>query len=207
MKRWLMHWQRPDWAHELDFVGPRVRTAAWAWGCLLAGILAAAWVWPQVVQVDADLADAQQTLKRLQRAAHQQVLALQAPAVSASRAGQADQAPGLTPESAQRAAQLAQWLGYPWMTVIERVESAGQAEQVVMLSFSLDIGTLGSRADSAPDVRVTAAVRDDASALRWAQTQGPSAQLLSRERLSTSFATASGAYDWRAEASWTGGAP
>ena len=81
------------------------------------------------------------------------------------------------------------------------------AEQAVMLSFSLDIATLGSKPNTFPDVRVAAAVRDDASALRWAQALGASGQLLSRERLSSSFTAIAGQYDWRAQASWPGGTP
>jgi hypothetical protein len=194
----------PAWAGELDFVGPRARTAPWAWGLLLAGLLALAWVLPQLTQVEADLQEAQQTLKRLDRAAHQQAVAAQAPQVLPDKA---DLAPPLSGDSAQHAAQLAQWLAYPWMRVMDQVDAAAHGEQAVMLSFSLDLATLGSKPGVWPEVRVSAAVRDDASALRWAQAQGPSAQLLSRERLGTTFVAANGQYDWRAETSWAGGTP
>lgn len=201
----LIRRRRAAWADELDFVGPRVRTSVWAWILLLAGATTAAWVLPQVNQADADLSQAQHDLKRMQRAERQQVLAEQAPRVA--RDTNTPQAPVLTPESARQAAQLAQWLAYPWMQVISQVEDAAQAESAVMLSFSLDISTLASKGVVRPDVRLAAAVRDDASALRWAQSHGAGAQLLSREHLGASFATAAGAYEWRAEASWPGGAP
>lgn len=195
---------RPHWADELDFVGPRVRTAAWAWALLLAGLVAMATVWPLIQQADADLLEAQAMLKRLQRAAHQQRLAATMPR-PAKVPG--DSTPALTPESARRAAQLAQWLAYPWMAVIGQAESAAHAEQAVMLSFTLDLATLGSAPDNWPSAQVSVAIRDDASALRWAQAHGAHAQLLSRERLAASFVSAAGPYDWRAEATWPGGAP
>lgn len=204
MTRRLSFRRRRNWAESLDFAGPRVRTAPWAWGLMLAGLVSAAWVWPMVMQVDADMAEAQDTVKRLARAAHQRAVAAKVPThlVAGKQA-----VPGLTPEAAHHAAQLAQWLAYPWLDVLDQVESAALAEQVVMLSFSLNLSALGSSPDSQPDVRVAAAVRDDASALRWAHAQGPSAQLLSRERLGTSFVAAAGQYDWRAEVTWAGGTP
>lgn len=195
---------RPQWAQELDFVGPRVRTAPWAWALLLAGLVAVATELPLISQADADLLEAQTTLKRLQRAAHQQRLAAATPRASQA---EGDAVATLTPESARRAAQVAQWLAYPWMAVIGQAESAAHTEQAVLLSFNLDLATLGSAPDAWPAAHVSAAVRDDASALRWAQAHGAHAQLLSRERLAASFESVAGTYDGRAEAMWPGGAP
>lgn len=205
MKRLLMRWMGPSqWAQELDFVGPRLSPSPWSWLLLLLGLVALGVVLPQVQDAFAQQAEAQATLKRLQRAVHQQTIAAKAPKEVVR---QADQAPPLSPESAQHAAQVAQWLGYPWLSLLDQVDAAAKTEQVVMLAFNLDLATLGSRADSVPDVRLSAAVRDDASALRWVQVQGVSAQLLSRERLGTPFMVATGNYEWRAEALLAGGSP
>jgi hypothetical protein len=56
-------------------------------------------------------------------------------------------------------------------------------------------------------VHLVAAVRDDASALRWTQALGPSAQLQVRERLAQPFMSVDGPYDWRVEATWSGELP
>jgi hypothetical protein len=201
----LTKWGRQhDWADELDFVGPRVRTASWSWVLLLAGLTAAVWVWPMVTQTDADMAQAQLDLKRLQRAVHQREVEVKATqSAQIKGTGKA----GLTSESMRHAAELAQGLGYPWMQVISKVEQAAQAEKAVMLAFSLDISTLATAPDAQPDVRMAAAVRDDESALRWAQTLGSTAQLRGRERLATPFTSTAGAYDWRVEAVWSGESP
>jgi hypothetical protein len=202
-RRWTLSRPRA-WADALDFVGPRVRTASWSWTLLLAGVVAVAWVVPQVNQAEQALVDAQADLKRLQRAAHQQKLAQTAPVRPDAKA---DQAPALGSESARQAAQLAQWLGYPWMTTLSGLEEAAKAEHAVMLSLSLDVASLGARPDAWPEAHLGAAVTDDAAALRWVQAQGPSAQLVSRERLSTPFAVGSANYGWRVEAVVAGGAP
>lgn len=204
MRQGRLSWRAPRWAQALDFVGPRVHTALWSWFLLACGLLAAGMLAPRIDQIEQDRRDAQISLQRLNRAAHQQALAAKAPVLPD---GKGVQAPPLTPDTAARAAQLAQWLGYPWMAVMRQIETTAQAEQAVMLSFSLDLATLGSKAGRLPDIRVSAAVQDDTSALRWAQAQGPSAQLLSRERLSTPFAAAAGQYDWRVEATWSGEEP
>ena len=193
-----------SWADELDFIGPRIRTAPWAWALLLAGLLASGWTGVQLSQVDGDMADAQQVLKRLQRAAHQQQV--QAMATSQPKA-QAAGAHGLSPDAARHAAQVAQWLAYPWVSTLQQVEMAAQAQQAVMLSFNLDLSTLAAQADAVPDILVTAAIKDDDAALRWAQAQGPSAALRNRVRLATPFVTAAGSYEWRAEAAMPGWQP
>lgn len=192
------------WADELDFVGPRVQTAPWAWALLLFGLLACAWTWAAVTRVEIDMADAQQAVKRLQRAAHQEQVNAQARS-QPSKAGA--QSSNLSPDAARHAAQLAQWLAYPWLSVLEQVEVSSQTEQAVMLSFSLDLAPLAVQAQAAPEVRVVAAIKDDDAALRWAHSQGLSAQLLNRERLATPLVTAAGRYDWRVEASWPGVQP
>ena len=196
--------REPAWADELDFVGPRVRTAPWAWAVLLLGLLVGAWSWSQVQRVDTDMRDAQQMLKRLERAQHQShidKLAQRQATVKGTAAS------GLSPDKARHAAQVAQWLAYPWVTALELVEATAQAEQAVMLSFSLDLAPLAVQPDRAPEVHVEAAVKDDDAALRWAHAHGSTAQLLKREKLALPFVTAVGSYEWRAQASWLGAQP
>lgn len=209
MSAWMTRWQRPAWADELDFVGPRVRTAPWAWAVLLAGVLAMGWALPQVQQADEDLAEAHSLLKRLQRASHQQALAAKAQALRpvGGAASEANAPPVLKAEVARQAAQWAQWLAYPWLRVLGEVEAAAQSERAVMLSFSLDLATLASADKAWPEARLSAAVRDDAAALKWAQALGPQAQLLTRDKASQPFTNAAGTYAWRAEAVWAGGQP
>ena len=211
-KQWAsLRASQPAWSDELDFVGPRVRMASWSWVLLLAGLTAAAWVWPMVVQADADMAQTQVDLKRLQRAVHQHKVDAQAAQLAqAGSGGEGGKGPGqtgLTPEAMRHAAELAQSLGYPWMQVITQVEQAAQAEKAVMLAFSLDLNGLATAPDAQPEVRMAAAVRDDESALRWAQTLGSSAQLRGREKLSVPFTAPSGTYAWRVEAAWSGESP
>lgn len=195
---------RHAWADELDFVGPRVRTASWSWVLLLAGVTAAAWLWPMVTQADSDMVQAQLDLKRLQRAVHQHAVAVKVEQVVQSKD---PSRAGLNTESMRHAAELAQGLGYPWMRVLTQVEQAAQAEKTVMLAFSLDTSTLATAPDAQPEVRMAAAVRDDESALRWAQTLGSTAQLRGREKLGTPFTATAGAYEWRVEAAWSGETP
>lgn len=195
---------QPQWANELDFVGPRVAPSPWSWLLLLTGLIVWAFILPQLQTLETDRADAEATLKRLQRAEHQQKVAVR---------GSQGQAPGkvsvpvLNQDSAVHAAQLAQWLGYPWMAMLDQVEAAAQAQDAVMLGLSLDLSTLASKADASPDLRLSAAVKDDGSALRWVQAQGQGGQLLSRERLSAPFVSAQGSYEWRVEATVSGEQP
>ncbi len=198
--------RQPAWADQLDFVGPRVRTARWSWVCLLAGVVAVAWVIPEVNEAQAELAQAHADVARLRRAAHQADVVRRAVAVG-QPATPADAAPPLTGDAARQAAQLAQWLAYPWLKQLARVEAAAQAEQAVMLSFSLDLSPLASRPDAWPEMRLAAAVRDDVAALRWTQTLSPQAQLLSRERLSTPITVGAATFEWRVEALLGGATP
>lgn len=204
MKMGRLAGRESAWVDELDFVGPRVRTAPWAWAVLLLGLLACTWTWSQVERLDADMHDAQQVLKRLERAKHQEHIDALARTPSIAKGGGAV---SLSPDKARHAAQLAQYLAYPWLAALAQVEASAQEEQAVMLSFSLDLTTLGAQADSAPEAHVEAAIKDDDAALRWAHAQGPTAQLLKREKLASPFVTAQGSYEWRAQASWAGAQP
>lgn len=206
MKVLRMAVRQPAWAEQLDFVGPRVRTASWAWVCLLAGVAAVGWVLPAVNDAQSEQAQAQADLARLRRAAHQADVVRKAAAMGQA-AAPIDAAPPLTGDAARQAAQLAQWLAYPWLKQLTRVEAAAQAEHAVMLSFSLDLSPLASRPDAWPELRLAAAVLDDVSGLRWAQTLGPDAQLLSRERLSTPIPVGTASFAWRVEALLGGATP
>ena len=205
LQKWgIQQVNRHEWADELDFVGPRVRTASWSWVLLLAGLTAAVWVWPMVTQADADMSLAQLDLKRLQRAVHQHTVEVKATQLVQSKD---PSKAGLSAEAMRHAAELSQSLGYPWMRVITQVEQAAQSEKAVMLAFSLDTSTLATAPDAQPDVRMAAAVRDDESALRWAQTLGSTAQLRGREKLAMPFTATTGTYEWRVEAVWSGETP
>lgn len=200
-------WSRPDWADELDFLNPRVRTAPWAWLLLLAGLLAVSTVMPMVSAADAEVAEAQDAVRRLQRATHQETLRNKAQAMVTSRTSGGDAATQFTTERVRAANRMAQTLAYPWMQVLTQVETVAQTRQAVLLSFSLDLGALDGRPDARADVRLSAAVADDTQALQWAQAHGPQARLHSRDRLSKPVETSSGRYAWRAQAQWPGVLP
>jgi hypothetical protein len=204
--------QEPTWAQSLNLAGPRLPTASWAWVLLLAGLTALAWVLPQVQQLEAEQAQAQADVQRLQRARHQ--MEVQALAQTrAARPAHADAAKDgglasvLNEGNATRAAQLMQWLGFPWMATLQQADEAAQAEHALMLGFNLDLSNLGTGPQTLAWARMSAAVMDDAAALRWVQALGAQAQLMSRDKLGTPFDTARGPYAWRAEISWPGGQP
>ncbi len=202
----------PAWTQSLNLAGPRLPTASWAWVLLLAGLTALAWVLPQAQQADEALTQAQADVQRLQRARHQ--LDVQAQALTrAARPLHADEGKDaaasalLNDGNAARAAQLMQWLGFPWMATLQQADEAAQAEHALMLGFNLDLSNLGAGPQALAWARMSAAVMDDAAALRWAQALGPQAQLMSRDKLGTPVDTARGPYTWRAEISWPGVQP
>ncbi|MES2089037.1 MAG: hypothetical protein V4532_03505 [Pseudomonadota bacterium] len=192
-------WQT-TWADGLDFVGPRVRTALWSWALLVGGLAACMAVSEQAQQFITHRDEAQAMLHRLERAQHQQTMARAAPR-AASSPGQAVAQP-LDDATLRQAVRVAQQLAYPWPAVIERVEQSAQQEHAVLTGFSLDISSLGGKGETRPQVRLQAALHDDASALRWVAAHGDQAQMLGRDALSTPFDTAQGHYALRAEAVW-----
>ncbi|MDI1257901.1 hypothetical protein [Aquabacterium sp.] len=197
-------WQS-GWADELDFAGPRVRTALWSWALLILGVAACMAVAEQAQEAAVAQAEAQAMLHRLERAQHQQTMARAAPR-AASAAGPAARQK-LDEAATRQAAQVAQWLAYPWSAVIGRVEQSALQERAVLTGFSLDISSLGAaKLDVRPPVRLQAALRDDASALRWVAAHGEGAQMLGRSALSTPFEAMTGHYGLRAEATWPAGA-
>ncbi|CAH0351538.1 hypothetical protein [Aquabacterium sp. CECT 9606] len=196
-------WQ-PGWADALDFVGPRVRTALWSWVLLIIGVAASMAVAERAQQGVVAQAEAQATLHRLERARHQLTMARAAPRSASAPSQPTSQK--LDEASTRQAVQVAQWLAYPWSEVIAKVEQSAQQEQAVLTGFSLDIGSLGAKLDAPPPVRLQAALRDDASALRWVAAHGEGAQMLGRSALSAPFETMTGHYALRAEAVWPAGA-
>ncbi len=214
----LMRSPVPTWTQSLNLAGPRLPTASWAWVLLLAGLTALAWVLPQVQQADADLAQAQADVQRLQRARHQLDVQAQAQAraatlpaavdgAAASANAKADPTGLLNDGNAARAAQLMQWLAFPWVATLQQADEAAQAERALLLGFNLELSNLGAGPQAQAWARMSAAVTDDAAALRWAQALGPQAQLMSRDKLGTPVDTARGPYAWRAEVSWPGAQP
>lgn len=215
----LVEWTRPEipgwtapWAEALDFVGPRVRTALWSWALLVLGMAACMAVAEQAQTVLTAQEGTAATLRRLERARHQQTLAQAPPRSAASVASAASgaqaKAGALDDASLKQAARVAQLLAYPWPTVIGRMEQAAQREHAVLTGFSLDINSLAGRPDALDQARLQAAVPDDAAALRWVAAHGDGAQLLGRDTLATPFDTALGHYALRAEAQWlAGGVP
>jgi hypothetical protein len=197
--------QAPNWTEALNLAGPRVRTASWAWVLCLAGLTAAAWVWPQVEHLEAEAAQVQADLQRLQRARHQADLAMQARSRGAQ--GEAASTATLTPDQAVHAAQLLRWLAYPWVDTLQAADESAQQAQALLLGFSLDLGGWNGQPQTRAWARMSAAVVDDAAALRWSQALGPQAQLISRDRLGTPVASAQGLYAARAELSWPGVIP
>lgn len=182
----------PDWAAQLDFVGPRVRTSIWGWILLLAGLSVLAVYADDLLTVQADQAQAQDTLRRLARAQHQLKLVQQAREAAARKP--AGQEARLSADGYQHAAQLAQWLGFDWAGVWGQVEAQASLDKVLVTGFSLDLNTLGSREGVFPELQLHAVVMDDAAALQWASHMGLGAQLKARETLATPVITGHGTY-------------
>jgi hypothetical protein len=203
LDRMRLRGSQTDWANELDFTGPRIRPARWAWLLLLAGCAAVMSVMPMVNEVEAALQAEQDTLKRLQRATQQHAMRQS----TALRQGEGRGDTTLKPEAMAQAARLARSLSYPWLPLLNRVEAAAQARQAVLLSFGLDLSSMDARSIAMPDARISAAVVDDEQALAWVQAHGVGAQWLGRERLATALNTEAGIYAWRADALLEGGAP
>jgi len=180
------------WADQLDFIGPRVRTSAWGWLALLVGMSVLAVQLDDYAAAEAEHAQAQDNLRRLQRAQHQASLAHKA-LESAARKPEGLQAT-LTPDGYQHAAQLAQWLSYDWAGVWHLVESQASQDKALITGFSLDLGNLGSREGVFPELQLRAVVLDDAAALQWASHMGPGAQLKARETLPAPVLTGHGNY-------------
>jgi hypothetical protein len=194
----LTRWMAPPaWADQLDFVGPRVRTSAWAWLVLVAGLSMLVAQADELEQAQSEQSLAQEGLRRLERAAHQASLAQQAREVANKKP--AGQEASLNADGYQHAAQLAQWLGFDWAGVWAKMESQAGADKVVLTGFSLDLNTLGSREGVYPELQLHALVTDDATALQWVAHMGPGAQLKAREALPAALVTSHGNYAYKVD--------
>lgn len=194
-----------DWARELDFVGPRVRTSVWGWALLVIGLCLALMAADQAQSVAQQQAQEEASLRRLQRAEHQQKLA-QVPMRPASGASGAAGGVAWSAEALRSAQGVVSKLAYPWAKVLDQVELAALQEQALLLALSVDLDASAVDAAAAP-VRLSAAVQSDEGALRWADAHGAGAQLLARERLPSPAPSPQGDYPWRAEISWQRGRP
>jgi hypothetical protein len=211
--------QSRPWAEQLDFAGPRVRTAAWSWAVLGAGVLALLVVADQGDAQRQAIDEAQAQLKRLgkadrqlriERAAKAGVRSDKAQATpTASRAASdADvpQAPKLDDQALPEAVAMAAFMAYPWPEVLRDVSQRAMDHKVVMLALSLDLAGWEAAAMPAPNARLLAAVPSDEAALRWA-AELPEGQLKSRAALQTPFTSLLGTFALKAEvqARWVPG--
>jgi hypothetical protein len=193
------------WAEGLNFLGPRVRTSFWGWALLALGVVAVLHAADRASTVQEELADAESVVKRLQRGDRQ--LSVQVQAASAAQEAHATNTPVLKDEAWRPAAQLAQWLGFPWADTLDHVDAASSKQKAVLTQFSLDLSSLASNEGVQPDLKLQAAVIDDKAAVQWLEALGPQAMLRAREPLSVPFNTSLGVYAWRLDVITTGGLP
>ena len=190
-----------NWVQQLDFAGPRINTSIWGWGLLVMGLsvmLAAA---DQAQSVRHDLESEHLSLLRLQRVEHQRKLA------AMPMRGASSPALAWSSEALQSAQGVVSLLAYPWSQLFDQVEKAALEERALLLTLALDQDRSLTDARTPVVIRLTAAVANDESALRWAGAHGAGSQLLSRERLGAPAPSPQGDYLWRAELSWLGPQP
>jgi len=96
---------QPDWAREIDFVGPRHRTSVWGWVLLGLGLLAAAYSAERLTQVEQEQLDAQAQMHRLTRAQRQQQLVVKAQDLAQTASSPEGAVPTLARADWRRAAQ------------------------------------------------------------------------------------------------------
>lgn len=204
-------WQG-GWVEAMDFAGPRVRPAWWAWCLLGVAVLALLVLAERLDHQEGARVESAAQLKRLERADRQQRLqraaALrQADGSSGPRSGAgpgepASAAPPLTGSAVTEAAQMARLLSYPWADVLYRMEMQAAEHQVVLMGMSLNLASSSAR----PLLRAQGAVQGDSAALQWASGL-PQGQLLSRQALATPFEGLRGRYAMKADvqAMWSDG--
>lgn len=204
---------RPSWVDELDFVGPRVRTAVWSWLILAAGVVAMMMVVDVMDHLEQDLVDARQQFRRLSQADRQLRLNRaieqgQSSARAESGAGPVSSPPPLRGAGLVDGLSMARLLAYPWAATLNRIEAEASTHQVVLMSMSVDLDKQRQSTDGAPIWRLQAAVRDDPSALAWA-ARLPGGRLLSRDRLAQPFSAEAGSYTLKVDAQMAdgGGSP
>jgi hypothetical protein len=203
--------QRRPWAEQLDFAGPRVRTATWAWAVLGAGVLALLVVADQGDAQHQAIDEAQAQLKRLGKADRQLRIeraakagvrsdkAQAAPVASQAASGiELPQAPKLDDQALPEAVAMAAFMAYPWPEVLRDVSQRAMDHKVVLLALSLDLSGWDAAAMPVPTARLLAAVPSDEVALRWA-AELPDGQLKSRAALQTPFTSMLGNFALKAE--------
>ncbi len=209
-----------DWAEQLDFAGPRVRTAGWSWAVLGAGVLALLVVADQGEAQQQSTAEAQAQLKRLskadralrlERAAKAEVRgqknqALAMGAAAAASAPEVPVPPQLNDQTLSEAVAMATLMAYPWPEVLRDVSQRAMDHKVVLTAFSLDLSGWDAGAQPVPAARLQAAVMSDEVALRWAADL-PEGQLKTRSSLQTPFTGPWGSFALKAEvqARWAAG--
>ncbi|RZL11476.1 MAG: hypothetical protein EOP40_02470 [Rubrivivax sp.] len=190
----MRDWWAPRWPEQLDFAGPRVRTAWWSWALLGLALLAALGLEHRVTALEEARAEVAAELKRLRRADQRQRLALAASGgMRRTPVGHITPAPALQGAAMQEAALLARQLAYPWAAVLQGLETESARQQVVLMGMSLEVSS-GQQAV----LRAQGAVRDDMAALRWAAGL-PAGQLLGRQALASPFVAAQGPYGLKAD--------
>jgi hypothetical protein len=221
MKR-LSGLQSGDWAEQLDFAGPRVRTAGWSWAVLGAGVLALLVVADQGDAQHQAIDEAQAQLKRLSkadravrlaRAAKAEVRSDKARAKASSDASasapEVPAAPKLDDQALPEAVNMAAFMAYPWPDLLRDVSQRAMDHKVVLMALSLDLSGWDAGAAPVPTARLLAAVPSDEVALRWAADL-PEGQLKTRSALQTPFSSLWGSFALKAEvqARWVpGGQP
>lgn len=208
-----------DWAEQLDFAGPRVRTAGWSWAVLGAGVLALLVVADLGEAQQQSTAEAQAQLKRLskadralrlERAAKAEVRSQTAPTQAKAGAASTPEVPApptLSDQTLSEAVAMATRLAYPWPEVLRDVSQRAMDHKVVLTAFSLDLNGWDAGNLPVPTARLQAAVTSDEVALRWAADL-PEGQLKTRSSLQTPFNGPWGTFGLKAEvqARWAPGA-
>jgi len=219
------HFQSGNWAEQLDFAGPRVRTAGWSWAVLGAGVLALLVVADQGDAQHQAIDEAQAQLKRLTKADRAVRLARAAKAEvrsdnarakasadtssSSTALPEVPAAPKLDDQALPEAVNMAAFMAYPWPDLMRDVSQRAMDHQVVLMALSLDLSGWDAGAAPVPTARLLAAVPSDEVALRWAADL-PEGQLKTRSALQTPFSSLWGSFALKAEvqARWVpGGQP
>lgn len=214
LQGWAARVQSRPWAEQLDFAGPRVRTAAWSWAVLGAGVLALLVVADQGDAQRQAIDEAQAQLKRLSKADRQlrieqaakagvrsekaQAAGAVARAASALDAPDAPVAPKLDDQALPEAVAMAALLAYPWPEVLRDVSQRASDHKVVLMALTLDLSGWDAAAMPTPAARLLAAVPSDEVALRWA-AELPEGQLKARAALQTPFTSVLGSFALKAE--------
>jgi hypothetical protein len=190
------HFQRGDWAEQLDFAGPRVRTAGWSWAVLGAGVLALLVVADRAVRLArAAKAEVRSDKARAKASSDTSASALEVPA-----------APKLDDQALPEAVNMAAFMAYPWPDLMRDVSQRAMDHKVVLMALSLDLSGWDAGAAPVPTARLLAAVPSDEVALRWAADL-PEGQLKTRSALQTPFSSLWGSFALKAEvqARWVPG--